>query len=75
MNYDTTAESLRELFGAHGELDEVVIIMDCETDRSQGFGFVTKSDDSEGQPAIEAIDGKEVDQLRWRARCFPCVSL
>ncbi|MHC4948438.1 MAG: RNA recognition motif domain-containing protein [Planctomycetota bacterium] len=61
LNYDTTEETLRELFSQHGNVDEVAIITDRETGRPRGFGFVTMSDEGQGKAAIEATNGAEVD--------------
>jgi RNA recognition motif-containing protein len=59
LNYNATEDELRELFGAHGNVTSVAIIMDRETGRSKGFGFVEFSSDEEGKAAIAALDGKE----------------
>lgn len=61
LNYDTAEHTLRDLFGQHGEVASVDIIMDRETQRPRGFGFVEMPNDSEGQAAIAAINGTTVD--------------
>lgn len=61
LSYSTTESSLTELFGAYGKVDRSSIIMDRETGRSRGYGFVEMSDDAAAQQAIDALDGKEWD--------------
>ncbi|MEQ8275424.1 MAG: RNA-binding protein [Deltaproteobacteria bacterium] len=59
LNYNTTEEELRDHFGADGrDVKEVAIIMDRETGRPRGFGFVTMASDADAQSAIEALDGQ-----------------
>jgi RNA recognition motif-containing protein len=53
-------DSLKELFAQYGEVTEAVVIMDRETSRSKGFGFVTFSTPESAQKALE-MSGKEVD--------------
>ena len=64
LPYDTTAEELRAVFEAHGTVSDTAIIMDRQTGRSRGFGFVEMSDDSQGQQAIEALNGTEIGERR-----------
>jgi len=61
LNYRTTEDTLRELFAQHGEVQEAAIVTDRETGRPRGFGFVTMPDDSQGQAAIEALNGQEFE--------------
>ena len=61
LNYRTTEDSLRSAFEAYGQVTDVAIIMDKMTNRSRGFGFVEMPDDSEGQEAIEAMNGADLD--------------
>lgn len=61
LNYDTSEETLEQLFGEYGDVDSVKIIMDRDTGRSKGFGFVEMSDDSEGQEAIDNLNESNVD--------------
>ncbi|VVA43477.1 conserved hypothetical protein [Candidatus Roizmanbacteria bacterium] len=53
-------DSLKELFAQYGEVTEAVVIMDRETSKSKGFGFVTFSTPESAQKALE-MSGKEVD--------------
>ena len=61
LAYSTREEELRSLFGAYGEVASVAVIMDRETGRSKGFGFVEFASDDDGRAAMEEINGKEVD--------------
>jgi RNA recognition motif-containing protein len=61
LSYGTTDASLRELFEEHGSVTSAQIIMDRETGRSKGFGFVEMASDAEGQAAISALNGQQVD--------------
>ena len=52
---------LEDLFAEHGAVESATIIMDRETNRSRGFGFVEMSNDSEAEAAIAALNDAEVD--------------
>jgi RNA recognition motif-containing protein len=61
LSFQTTDRELNELFAPHGTVTETNIIMDRETQRSRGFGFVTMSSADEGRAAIAALDGQSID--------------
>lgn len=61
MSYDTTADALRELFEAYGEVEEVSVITDRATGRPRGFAFVEMADTEAANAAIAALDGQNVD--------------
>ena len=61
LSYSTTDEDIRQAFSQYGTVDSADVIMDRDTGRSKGFGFVEMSVDSEGQAAIDGLNGKEVD--------------
>jgi RNA recognition motif-containing protein len=61
MSYTTTAETLRALFEQHGAVASSKIVLDRETGRPRGFGFIEMPNDDEGRAAIAAIDGKEFE--------------
>jgi RNA recognition motif-containing protein len=61
LSFQTTEQGLRELFARHGNVNEVSLIMDRETNRPRGFGFVTMASAAEGQAAIDAINGQNHD--------------
>jgi RNA recognition motif-containing protein len=60
LSYETTDADLDTLFAAHGSVQSAQVIMDRDTGRSKGFGFVEMGSDSEAQAAIQALNGKEV---------------
>ncbi|MEF2145690.1 MAG: RNA-binding protein [Desulfovibrionaceae bacterium] len=59
ISFRATEDDVRDLFAAYGEVHEVKFVMDRETGRFRGFGFV-RMDDNPALEAIEALDGKEV---------------
>jgi len=61
LSYSTSEEDIRTAFAAFGTVDSADLIMDRSTGRSKGFGFVEMSVDSEGQAAMDALNGKDVD--------------
>ena len=61
LSFQTTDESLSNLFSEHGSVNSVAVITDRITGRSRGFGFVEMNDAGEGKAAMDALDGKEVD--------------
>ncbi len=52
-------QELREVFEAHGQVQEVSIVQDRDTGRSKGFAFVEMPTSAEAQAAIGALNGKE----------------
>ena len=60
LPYSMTDEGLEEAFAPHGTLVSARVIMDRDTGRSRGFGFVEYGSDAEGQAAMQAMDGQEV---------------
>ena len=61
LSFNTTEGDLRELMEQYGPTDSVAVIMDRETGRSRGFGFVEFSEASGADAAISALDGKDFD--------------
>lgn len=61
MNFQTTEDSLRQLFEQYGPVDEVAVINDRETGRPRGFAFVTMPNDEDAQRAIEELAGQEFE--------------
>lgn len=69
LSYSTTEETLRAVFEGDGrEVQNVSIIMDRETGRSRGFGFVQMASDDQAQEAIRALDGYDVDGRSLRVK-------
>ncbi|URD99631.1 hypothetical protein MUK42_06822 [Musa troglodytarum] len=60
LSYGTDDQSLRETFTNYGEVVEARVIMDRETGRSRGFGFVTFASNEEASAAISGTDGKDL---------------
>lgn len=60
LSYQTSESELRELFSQHGEVVSATLVMDRETGRPRGFGFVEFSDASSAKAAIEALNGANV---------------
>ncbi len=76
LPYSATEEQLRELFARHGEVVKVDIVMDRETGRARGFGFVEM--ESGAADAIRSLNGHElggrqltVNEARARAERKP----
>ncbi len=61
LSFNTSESRLRELFEAHGEVLSASLVMDRETGRPRGFGFVEMKDDNQARAAIEALHGQNVD--------------
>ncbi|MFT7676122.1 MAG: RNA recognition motif-containing protein [Planctomycetota bacterium] len=62
LSYDTDTDSLRTAFEEGGRtVTDVHIMVDRDTGRPRGFGFVEMSNESEAQEAIQAMDGQMVD--------------
>ena len=62
--FSSTEEDLRSIFSEHGDVASVKVIKDMETGRSRGFAFVTMSNDSEAQAAIESLNEQEFQGRR-----------
>jgi RNA recognition motif-containing protein len=61
LSFSVTNNQLNDLFSAFGQVSKASVVMDRETGRSKGFGFVEMGSDSEANAAITALNGKEVD--------------
>ncbi|WP_422477670.1 RNA recognition motif domain-containing protein [Pleomorphochaeta sp. DL1XJH-081] len=66
MSYNTTEEQLWDLFAQYGTVLSANIIMDRETRRPKGFGFVEMEDESAATAAISQLDGQDVDGRNLR---------
>ena len=60
LSYGLTADQLKEAFEEAGTVVSAKVIMDRETGRSKGFGFVEMGTEEEAQAAIKLINGKEI---------------
>ncbi|KAJ9677587.1 hypothetical protein PVL29_022527 [Vitis rotundifolia] len=66
LSYSTDDTSLREAFHKYGEVIEARVIVDRETGRSRGFGFITFTSSEEASSAIQALDGQDLHGRRVR---------
>ena len=58
LPFSASEDDIKELFGQHGTVNSVALIMDRETGRPRGFGFV-EMDDEAALAAIEGLDAKD----------------
>jgi cold-inducible RNA-binding protein len=61
LSFKTTEDQLRQAFEAHGQVSSATVVMDRDTGRPRGFGFVEMPNDDEARAAIEALNGKPLD--------------
>lgn len=61
LAYATTNDSLKAFFETIGEVESAHVVMDRDSGRSKGFGFVTFVDEANNQKAVDSLDGKELD--------------
>ena len=61
LPYTVRDNDLLELFQTYGNVSSAKVVMDRETDRSKGFGFVEMSSDDEGTTAINKLNGHEIN--------------
>lgn len=61
LSFNTTENDLHDAFAAHGAVTEANLMVDRESGRPRGFGFVTMSSEAEAQAAIGALNGAQLD--------------
>ncbi|MBK8466496.1 MAG: RNA-binding protein [Chloracidobacterium sp.] len=61
LSFRVTSEDLQEYFGAAGPVDSANVVMDRETGRSRGFGFVEMASEDAATAAISQFNGQEYD--------------
>ena len=61
LAYGVSSTDLETMFAPHGTVQSAQVIMDRDTGRSKGFGFVEMGSGSEAEAAINAMNGKEFD--------------
>ncbi|XP_077332160.1 cold-inducible RNA-binding protein-like isoform X1 [Lithobates pipiens] len=66
LSFDTNEQSLEDVFGKYGNIQEVVVVKDRETKRSRGFGFVTFENAEDAKDAMAGMNGKTVDGRQIR---------
>ena len=68
LPWSVNDEGLTNMFAAHGAVERAKVVMDRETNRSRGFGFVTMTNPAEGKAAIDALNGKDFEGRALRVR-------
>ena len=61
LSYSVTEDELRSMFVEYGDVVSAKLIMDRETGRSKGFGFVEMSNNSDAQKAMDDLNGRTLD--------------
>ena len=61
LSFNTRDEGLRAAFSAFGAVDSAQVVLDRESGRSRGFGFVEMANDDEARQAISALNGSDLD--------------
>jgi cold-inducible RNA-binding protein len=61
LGYGVTADELEKMFLAHGAVQSAHVIVNRDTGRSRGFGFVEMASEQEAQAAIAALNGKDTN--------------
>jgi len=61
LSFGATEETVRSLFASHGSVERVNIVTDRDTGKARGFGFVEMTNDVEGEKAIAALNGTDLD--------------
>jgi cold-inducible RNA-binding protein len=61
LSFGTTEQSIRSVFESYGSVDRVNIVTDRDTGQARGFAFVEMSVDSEGNAAIDGLNGRDLD--------------
>lgn len=61
LPYSVTKDELLDMFSEFGQVSRATVVMDRETNRSKGFGFVEMSDDVAANQALEALNGQEMN--------------
>ena len=68
ISFSVVEEDLEQLFAEYGNVTSAKIIKDKMTGKSRGFGFVEMEVESEGQEAVEDLDGFELDGRELRVK-------
>ena len=61
LPYSASDDQLNTMFSEYGSVDSARVIMDRDSGRSKGFGFVEMSSDADAKAAIEALNGQDLD--------------
>ena len=60
LTFDTNSAELESMFSQHGQVTKAQVVMDRDSGRSRGFGFVEMANSDEAQKAISALSGKDM---------------
>ncbi len=60
ISFQTSDSDLEQLFAEFGQVDRANVVIDRQTGRSRGFGFVEMANEAEAQKAISELNGKEI---------------
>ncbi|BCS24042.1 RNA recognition motif domain-containing protein [Aspergillus puulaauensis] len=66
LSWGTNTDSLHQVFSEFGTVVDAIVMTDRETGRSRGFGFVTFSNETEAEGAMNSLNDQEVDGRRIR---------
>ncbi|NP_001279973.1 cold-inducible RNA-binding protein [Callorhinchus milii] len=66
INFETDEQTLEEVFAKYGDVSEVIVIRERDTQRSKGFGFVTFENPDDARDALAGMNGKTVDGRQIR---------
>ncbi|MCH7730841.1 RNA-binding protein [Patescibacteria group bacterium] len=64
LPYKITSDELNSLFTEFGDIVDAVVITDRASGRSKGFGFVEFADEAAAQKAVDAMNGKEMEERK-----------
>ncbi len=64
LPYNVTDEDLQDLFSQAGDIKDVTVIKERDTQRSRGFGFVEFNNQADAEKAIQMFDGYDMDGRR-----------
>lgn len=68
LSRSTTEQEIRILFSAHGRVTECTLVLDQETGKSKGFGFVEMPNEKEAKRALEELHEKRISNNRIRVK-------
>ena len=68
LHRSTTEDDLQDLFEAYGRVQSCTIVMDAQTGRSKGFGFIEMPKVGEAKAAVRNLNGVELDGERLRVK-------
>ena len=64
----TIQADVQALFEKHGTVEYCTLVMDAKTGQSKGFGFVEMPQDTEATAAIQALNGRKIDNSKIRVK-------